>query len=468
MRTAREELISRGQTPDLTTIARMAGEARNARRSSTVNKMSNRFADRIVMQQDPEGSGRVIHRLINVIQREVEALGVPFGQLLVPFNKIVSNLFEQSLDYTPVGALRSYLGGHLTDIQSIDWSGKVQFKDKSVQFDAVERAERMAASVTGTLAASVMFALASLFKDEPDEDVPFMIYGFGPESKNKRDQMPKGWTPYSMKVGDAYIKFSEMPFGVMFAAAGNALDAMRYKNMDNKSSAQRLAYVLKTSAKGFTEQGVLSSFDTALEVLTFQASDKKFTDVPVNVAKGMVPGQGMLRDISVMFDPVKIKDDTIAAAFLRDFPVVRRIGTRPALNVFGEPMTFDGRIPFVRRIATVREKHPVADYLGRNGLSIPGMAQTIVVGQYLPKDMKDRIQRRALQTSAMENGVFTVEQDYNFRKRAGELTKAAVEGLLTQVPTITSDKQRENVQNLINRKVEIARRRAMLEAVPAQ
>jgi hypothetical protein len=164
MRTAREELISRGQTPDLTTIARMAGEARNARRSSTVNKMSNRFADRIVMQQDPEGSGRVIHHLINVIQREVEALGVPFGQLLVPFNKIVSSLFEQSLDYTPVGALRSYLGGHLTDVQSIDWSGKVQFKDKSVQFDAVERAERMAASVTGTLAASVMFALASLFK----------------------------------------------------------------------------------------------------------------------------------------------------------------------------------------------------------------------------------------------------------------------------------------------------------------
>jgi hypothetical protein len=468
MRTAREELISRGQTPDLTTIARMAGEARNARRSSTVNKMSNRFADRIVMQQDPEGSGRVIHHLINVIQREVEALGVPFGQLLVPFNKIVSSLFEQSLDYTPVGALRSYLGGHLTDVQSIDWSGKVQFKDKSVQFDAVERAERMAASVTGTLAASVMFALASLFKDEPDEDVPFMLYGLGPESKIKRDQMPKGWTPYSMKWGDTYIKFSEMPFGVMFAAAGNALDAMRYKNMDNKSSAQRLAYVLKTSAKGFTEQGVLSSFDTALEVLTFQASDKKFTDVPVNIAKGMVPGQGMLRDISVLFDPVKIKDDTIAAAFLRDFPVVRRIGTRPALNVFGEPMTFDGRIPFVRRIGTLREKHPVADYLGRNGLSIPGMAQTIVVGQYLPKDMKDRIQRRALQTSAMENGVFTVEQDYNFRKRAGELTKAAVEGLLTQVPTITSDRQRENVQNLINRKVEIARRRAMLEAVPAQ
>ena len=468
MRAAREDLIARGQTPDQLTVDRMAREARNARRSSTGTKPSNRFADRIVMQQDPEGIGDVISSIITVIQKKGNFMGVPFGQLLIPFNKIVANLFEQSLDYTPVGALRSYLGGHLTDIQSIDWSGKVQFKDKSVQFDAVERAERMAASVTGTLAASVLFALASMFKDEPDEDVPFMIYGFGPESKNKRDQMPKGWTPYSVKVGDAYIKFSEMPFGVMFAAAGNALDAMRYKNMDNKSSAERLAYVLKTSAKGFTEQGVLSSFDTALEVLTFQASDKKFTDVPVNVAKGMVPGQGMLRDISVLFDPVKIKDDTIASAFLRDFPVVRRIGTRPALNVFGEPMTFDGRIPFVRRIGTLREKHPVADYLGRNGLSIPGMAQTIVVGQYLPKDMKDRIQRRALQTSAMENGVFTVEQDYNFRKRAGELTKAAVEGLLTQVPTITSDKQRENVQNLINRKVEAARRRAMLEAVPAQ
>lgn len=468
LRAARETLIAAGQTPDLLTVDRMAREARNARRSSTSSKLSNRFADRIVMQQEPEGIGDTISSIITVIQKKGNIAGIPFGQLLIPFNKIVANLFEQSLDYTPIGALRAYLGGHLSDLEPSIWRGKVQFKDKAVQFDAIERAERTAASITGTLAASAMYAIASLFKDDPDEDVPFMLYGLGPESKSKRDQMPKGWTPYSAKIGDTYIKFSEMPFGVMFAAAGNALDVMRYKNMDKKSSAQRLAYVLKASAKGFTEQGVLSSFDTAFEAMTFKASDKRLMDVPVNIAKGMVPGQGMLRDMSVLFDPVKIKDDTVAAALLRDFPVVRRLGTRPALNVFGEPVTFDGRIPFVRRLVTGREKHAASDYLGRNGLSIPGMAETIVVGQYLPKDMKDRIQRRALETSAMENGVFTVEQDYAFRKRAGELTKVAVENLMEQIPAITTDKQRENVQNLINRKVDIARRRAMLEAVPAK
>ena len=467
LRAARQTLIDAGQTPDLMTVDRMARETRNARRAADVTKASNRFADRIVMQQEPEGSGQFITSLISVFQNKLDILGLPLGQLLIPFNKIVSNLFEQSLDYTPVGALRAWLGGHLTDVKSINWKGDVTFKDKAVQFDAMERKERAAAAVTGMAVSAAMYALASSLKDEPDEDVPFMIYGWGPESKNRRSQMPKGWVPYSVKMGDTYVKFSEMPFGMMFAAAGTAMDAMRYKNMDKKTSAQRLAYVLKASAKGFMNQGVMSSLDNAMESVMFQASDKKFTDVPVNAAKGMIPAQGLLRDISTIFDDTKIANDSIASAFLRDLPFVKGLGTKPELNVFGEPTSMDG-YPIVRRIATQRQAHPVADYLGRNNLIIPGMEQTVEIGKYLPDQMKDRIQRRAVELGAMENGLFTPEQNYEFKKRAGQLTKVAVENIMSQAPKITNEVQRKNVQSLIDKRVEVARRRAMLEAVPVQ
>jgi hypothetical protein len=294
-----------------------------------------------------------------------------------------------------------------------------------------------------------------------------MVDGWGPESKNKRAQMPKGWVPYSVKIGDNYIKFSEMPFGMMFAAAGSAMDAMRYKNMDKKTSTQRLAYVLKTAAKGFLNQGVMSSLDTAMETLMFDASEKKMADIPVNALKGLVPAQGMLRDISTIMDPNKVSSDSLTSALLRDIPFAKSWGTKPDLNVFGEPIKLDG-YPITRRIITHREPHAVADYLGRNELSIPGMEQTIEIGKYLPDKAKDRIQARAVELGAMENGLFTPEQNYAFKKRAGELTKAAVQEIMKKTPKVANDEQRKQVQDNINKAVGIARNRAMLEAVPVK
>ena len=468
LRAARQTLIDAGQTPALLTVDRMAREARNARRAAGGVKAGNRFADRIVLQQEPEGSGKFISSLIDTFQKKGDILGIPFGQLLIPFNKIVSNLFEQSLDYTPVGALRAILGGHLSDVKSGSlWNGQVDFKEGTVQFDQMERRERAMAATAGMAAAAIIYALAHAHKDDPDEDVPFMVYGWGPESKTKRAQMPKGWVPYSVKIRGHYIKFSEMPFGMMFAAAGSAMDAMRYKNMDKKTSTQRLAYVLKTAAKGFMNQGVMSSLDTAMESMMFQASDKKFADIPVNAVKGLVPAQGLLRDINTIFDSNKVSNDSLTAALLRDIPFAKSWGTKPDLNVFGEPIKMDG-YPIIRRITTHREPHAVADYLGRNDLHIPGMEQTIEIGKYLPKVVHDRIQHRAVELGAMENGLFTPEQNYKFKQRAGELTKAAVQGIMNEVPKVNNEVQRKHVQSVIDKKVEHARRRAMLEAIPVK
>lgn len=465
LRAARQTLIDAGQTPALLTVDRMAREARNARRVAGGVKAANRFADRIVLQQEPEGSGRFISSLIDVFQKKGNVLGVPVGQLLIPFNKIVSNLFEQSLDYTPVGALRAYLGGHLSDVKGINLKGQVEFKEGATQFDPMERRERAMAAVTGMAATVILYALAYSHKDEPDEDVPLMVYGWGPESKTKRAQMPKGWVPYSIKIDDKYIKFSEMPFGMMFAAAGAAMDAVRYKNMDKKTSSQRLAYILKTSAKGFMNQGVMSSLDTAMETLMFDASEKKMADIPVNAVKGLVPAQGLLRDISTIMDPNKVSNESLTSALLRDIPFAKSYGTKPDLNVFGEPIKLDG-YPITRRIITHREPHTVADYLGRNDLHIPGMDQTIEIGKYLPDKAHDRIQARAVELGAMENGMFTPEQNYTFKKRAGELTKVVIQEIMKEAPKVATEEQRKQVQSDIDKRVENARRRAMLEAVP--
>jgi hypothetical protein len=54
LKEARGQLIAAGATPDLTTIDRMARQMRDDRRAETQG--DNRFADRVVVQQEPEGS----------------------------------------------------------------------------------------------------------------------------------------------------------------------------------------------------------------------------------------------------------------------------------------------------------------------------------------------------------------------------------------------------------------------------
>jgi histone H3/H4 len=470
LREAEAQLKKAGQPADMLTMDRMAREAIDRARSQ-VNpeavQAANRWADRIVLQQEPEGVGKLISSLIRAIQG-LNIAGFPLGQMLVPFNKIVSNLFEQALDYTGLGLVRGIIGMHISDAR-IKWDEKgvpgFAPADNARMFSDVERRERAMAGFLGLTLSAAAYLAAKANMDDDDDEVPFMIYAFGPTDKNKREQMPDGWVPFSIKVGDTYYRYAEWPLGMVLAGFGAALDAERYGNMKEKDTMERIGYSAMLGLKGFMTQGVLSNVDTAIDVLMFKATGKKYTDIPVNAAKGVIPAQGFLRDISGVFDNTKISNDDITSALIRDLPFVKSLGTRPELNVFGEPTLVEGEA-ILRRFLTERRPHAEADYLSRNKLYIPGMDETVTIGQYLPPTERDRFKRRAMQMAAMENGVFTPEQNYNFRKRAGELTKAAVQRIMKAAPAIRTEEQRKAVQNLIEKQVGLARRRAMVEAVP--
>jgi len=472
LKDAEAALKKAGQPADMFTMDRMAREAIDKVRmklNPEAVQAANRWADRMVLQQEPEGVGKIISSLIRAIQG-INVAGFPLGTMLVPFNKIVSNLFEQSLDYTGLGIVRGIFGMHISDAR-IDWSRKgmpgiAPAKGARV-FDEVERRERKMAGFLGLTMSAAAYIAAKANMDDDDDEVPFMLYAFGPTDKNKREQMPEGWVPFSIKIGDTYYRYAEWPLGMVLAGFAAALDAERYGNMKEKDTLDRIGYSAMLGLKGFMTQGVLSSVDTAIDALMFKATGKKYTDIPVNAAKGLIPAQGALRDVSSLFDNTKVSNDSIAAALMKDLPVVKSLGTKPELNMFGEPTLMEGEA-ILRRFLTQRRPHAEADYLTRNKLYIPGMDETVTIGQYLPPTERDRFKRRAMQMQAMENGVFTAEQNYDFRKRAGELTKAAVQRIMKQAPAVRTEEQRKAVQNLIDKQVGLARRRAMVEAVPYQ
>ena len=457
---AKEEQKKAGLPYDRNKIVQRAYELRSKDRPADINRIADRFANQITFTNKPEGIGRVVSAIISAVQRFTFG-GFPLGRLLLPFNQIISSMFEQSLDYTPIGFGRAYFGGHLSDLQVV--RGELRLRPNAPKFDMMERRQRAAAATLGTFGGLIVYALSKAFDDESEENAPFRIYNEGPPSKAAREAMPKGWSRGTIKLGDYYFKYTEIPFSTFLGAIGALADAERYGKIDEKSTNERLKYLMKSFAKGALDQGVLSNLKKTFEVLVGDAPLSSITNIPVSTLKGAVPFSGLGKEIANIADPTKISDDDMRAAFLRDIPYVKGFAGKPDLNRFGEPVKFEG-LPVVRRVLTPRVSDHVSDWMGRNFLTIPGMGDTIEIGQYFSKDAKNWIQRKALQMGAAENGIFTTDQKYRFEERAGKLTKAAIESLMT-LKKNPRPQERAGLQKVINREVEKARKKAMLEIV---
>jgi len=459
---AREDLRAAGQAMDPGLINRRAYELRMNRRSAETREKAERWADRLTFQQEPQGSGMWLNKLITQLQR-FSPLGVPLGRLLVPFNRIVSNLFENALDFTPIGYARAAIGGHLTDKGS--W-GKM---------DVVERRERALSATMALGLAGLLYGLSKAFDDDDEVEAPFRLYGIGPGfGSSQRANMPQGWRPYTFKWGDRYISYAETPMGPFLAAVGSWADMERYSaSYQEKTLDERATLALKAAMKGFTSQGVLSTVADGLEVLSGETM-KDPASLLGNPARGAVPASGLVRDIGELFDPVKISDDDIYSAIVKDIPVVRNYGTMPDRDWRGQPVSQAG-VPVVRRFVTGQRLDPESAWLGRNKLKVPQMPSQIMVGQYtdIPQasqgsPLVDAYARRGLQLTALENGAFTREQWDRFVQRAGSLTAERVKALRTSYEKQYADgRVPERMQEALQKEVETitqaARKTAMRE-----
>lgn len=451
--TAREEFAKAGVVPPMSMLMDRAYEIGLASRPKAIQDASSLFADRTVSQQTPEGVGHLVTQLIGALQK-FKPYGVPVFVPLVPFNRIVSNLFEGSLDFAGVGILRGILGRHLT-------AGK-----DGRQFDQLERQERFMAGVMGMTVAGLALALSQAFDDEDDETAKVRIWAFGPRDKAAREKWAaSGARPFTMKLGDYYWNYAETPLGMLLAAVGGWEDANRYnKGLAKKSTGDRAFYALLQGLQGFSSQGVLSSLGKTIDVLTGDVTPKEAMKIPAQTAAGFLPAQGLLRDVSTLFDDTKIDDSTFYAAMVKDIPVLKSEGTRPSLNIFGDPVKIAG-MPVIRRFVTGQTLDPAYSFIGRNGLNIPGLDQTIEIGTYLHGSQRDAAKRRALQLQAIENGVMTSDQRYQFVKRSGELTKRAVEAMAVQTKGVIPPERLEAAQTQLNKRIAEARKQAMLEIV---
>jgi hypothetical protein len=285
---------------------------------------------RITMNYDPEGFTKPLFDATVALQQKFPAI-----KMVVPFARIVANLTENSLNYSPFGLFKAATGF------------RNPFNDRSNKLTTEERIDMFNKFAIGMTALSV---LAS--KVGEDEEDWFEITAGGSTDIQKRYELQKGgWRPYTITLKDgSKISYKDWPIAGILAGVGHIRDAKKY-NFDD--SAQSVLYgtgfVLNLYDKSLLSglQDFFGMFSPTLgrgkyapDTKGMERFEKYAAQQVKSVAVSNLAQQtGRLYSELVTGDPQR-DAKTFMEVIYRDLPMFND-GIRPIIDVFGDEVKYN-------------------------------------------------------------------------------------------------------------------------------
>lgn len=424
-------------------IERRAFEIMEQSRPVEVQEGAERFGELATYTNPPEGSmGVVADALTNFMSKAV--ISTRFGDVqlarpVTPFIKILANVMSRQLDFTPVGIARGIKGAHLV--------GK-----NPERYAAQERRERLAAGIMGTVGSGLLVSFFSQFDD--DDDPSFAITAQGPSDFRKRSQLREtGWQPYSVKVGDAYFKFNELPFALPLAVIGSHQDAKRYDRLSEDEAADKVSHALYAVMNNFLETSFLRG---VADIFQIAEGTKDPVSYATSFSRGFVPGAGLLNDVANLTDPVLRDRDSSGrlGTIFKQIPVVRSRLGKSMLNVLGQEIELEGvgKVPIARRFVSTAKPDPVWQMIVENKafISDPRYSGDIKVTVPSPTRRQKREQSAAIsereqRMGRLVAGVMTEDEEYDYVKLSGEMIYKDLHKRLKTYEKMTPDEIRDDV-----------------------
>ncbi len=325
-----------------------AKELRELTRDKDLSSDAAEFAGEATYNHTPHGTLGMIAERVGKLAEDVKPL-----KLFVPFTRIVANVTNRGLNYTPYGYKRAFMG----------WG----FGSTAEPLTAEGRRLMLTRATIGTAGLVLMGALqeAGLFK----------IHGNGPSDREKRRQLQQsGWRPYSIQIGDVYVSYVYTPVGLGLSILGNASDSQRYNELSQKDAGTRMAYSVARLGSTIFSQSFLSGLSRLFGALSERP------DVSVTAVKQTLGGTvsamavpNIARDIHRLFDNTAYQSNTLMEDLIRNTPYAA-IALRPQLNAFGEPVKLQ-RQRFVDKLSS----DPAWRFVIQKGLRVPVPGRTIEI-----------------------------------------------------------------------------------------
>lgn len=338
---------ARARATELMIIARPEG----------LNKDSTEFASEATYNYKPYG-------LAGSISASIEKFGQEYPVLkafVVPFTRIVANVFNRGLNNSPYGYIRALRGK----------SGSHVFTDSQRQAMLV----RANVSVAALSTLGVLHALGII-----------AISGQGPTDPEKRKQLREtGWKPYSIKIGDTYFSYSMLPVGMSLAVMGNFLDGQKYNELGQKDGLQRLQYAFTSVGSTLFSQSFLSGLTPIFDLISgknpggaVSAGNRIVSQTATGVA---IPFASLVKDVNQLFDPSLRKPKNFLQALISDIPFVRT-ALRPSINALGEEINV-GRFRLLNRFGSRQKDDKAWKLVADKNLRVP------VPGPFFTEPEKD-------------------------------------------------------------------------------
>ena len=200
-------------------------------RPQEMKEESYGFAAKGTFIHESEGTLGALTNALSGMLDAVNIRGVKPLRFVIPFTRIITNVVNNTLDYTPVGLIRAARGvrGFRTFEQS--QLTKPAFKE-------LTREERKTLIAKAALGITLTAAFQALHIAGA-----ITITGGGPDDENKKRQLREsGWQPYSIKIGNKWYSYQYTPLVFMLGYLGNMNDADKYLEDDEDTFGKRIQF----------------------------------------------------------------------------------------------------------------------------------------------------------------------------------------------------------------------------------
>lgn len=198
-------------------------------------------------------------------------------KLVIPFTNIISNVVNETLNYTPIGHVRAGRGGGTI-------SGY-----KAEELTDQEKVDLHTKAFIGEAAFVALFILA-LGGDDDEPWVEITANGYGDFKKNY-DLGETGWQPFSMRVKNPFtgnygpwIQYKLMPINAVCTLIGNVADAKKYRKYKDADMITLAGFTMGETAASLFNSTALSSLNTTIQWATNMKDGEKAMEAMVKQA----------------------------------------------------------------------------------------------------------------------------------------------------------------------------------------
>lgn len=297
------------------------------------------FAAKGTFNHDTEGTLGALNDLASRML-DFSVGGAKPLRFIVPFTRILTNVLNNAIDFSPLGLIRAARG-----VRGFKSFGK-SIEDKYHIMTPDERADTLAKA---SLATAITIGLYALTKMKGDDDEPYLeITGGGTGDYRKDAQLRQsGWQPYSVKIGDNYYSYALTPLAISLGLVGNINDHEKYsKGADEEDLYQKVTLAAFQWAKLATDMTWISSTASFMGAWDSDSPKTMAGNVSrqmANTSKSfLVPNiySQTAQEYQRLFSLPQKQANNFYEQLIQDIPIARN-SLNDKINALGDPIIRD-------------------------------------------------------------------------------------------------------------------------------